>query len=157
MFVWWCEVIVAASMDDQQRGMMHPTSQAGMLMPQHYGMGGSVDQGQGTTTPDSEGRKQDINTILEQIMNITDQSLDEAQARWAPHACYFGRRWWRRQGGRPLHHHCRCSLRSRSHVMLPNTTHANIFHLRWIGPPKDCLGIGESGPAAATPHTPTSA
>lgn len=68
-------------MDDQQRGMMHPTSQAGMLMPQHYGMGGSVDQGQGTTTPDSEGRKQDINTILEQIMNITDQSLDEAQAR----------------------------------------------------------------------------
>nr|XP_027212514.1 homeobox protein extradenticle-like [Penaeus vannamei] len=70
-------------MDDQQRGMMHPTSQAGMLMPQHYGMGGSVDQGQGTTTPDSEGRKQDINTILEQIMNITDQSLDEAQARLA--------------------------------------------------------------------------
>lgn len=68
-------------MDDQSRGMMHPTSQTGMLMPQHYGMGGSVDPGQGTTTPDSEGRKQDINTILEQIMNITDQSLDEAQAR----------------------------------------------------------------------------
>lgn len=68
-------------MDDQSRGMMHPSSQ-GMLMPQHYGMGGgSVDPGQGTTTPDSEGRKQDINTILEQIMNITDQSLDEAQAR----------------------------------------------------------------------------
>ena len=65
---------------DEQRGMMHPTSQTGMLMPQHYGMG-SVDQGQGTATPDTEGRKQDINTILEQIMNITDQSLDEAQAR----------------------------------------------------------------------------
>lgn len=70
-------------MEDTSRGgMMHPTSQTGMLMPQHYGMGGgSVDPGQGTTTPDSEGRKQDINTILEQIMNITDQSLDEAQAR----------------------------------------------------------------------------
>ncbi|KAK8391822.1 hypothetical protein O3P69_017447 [Scylla paramamosain] len=69
-------------MEDQSRGMMHPTSQTGMLMPQHYGMGGgSVDPGQGTTTPDNEGRKQDINTILEQIMNITDQSLDEAQAR----------------------------------------------------------------------------
>lgn len=30
-----------------------------------------------------EGRKQDIGDILQQIMNITDQSLDEAQARWA--------------------------------------------------------------------------
>ena len=69
-------------MEDQPRGgMMHPTSNAGMLIPQHYGMGGSVDPAQGTATPDSEGRKQDINTILEQIMNITDQSLDEAQAR----------------------------------------------------------------------------
>ena len=28
-----------------------------------------------------EGRKQDIGDILQQIMNITDQSLDEAQAR----------------------------------------------------------------------------
>jgi pre-B-cell leukemia transcription factor 1 len=27
------------------------------------------------------GRKQDIGEILQQIMNITDQSLDEAQAR----------------------------------------------------------------------------
>ncbi|XP_076069276.1 homeobox protein extradenticle-like [Oratosquilla oratoria] len=67
-------------MDDQARGMMHPTTQ-GMLMPQHYGMGGSVDPSQGAATPDTEARKQDINTILEQIMNITDQSLDEAQAR----------------------------------------------------------------------------
>ena len=31
----------------------------------------------------SDGRKQDIGDILQQIMNITDQSLDEAQARWA--------------------------------------------------------------------------
>ena len=30
-----------------------------------------------------DGRKQDIGDILQQIMNITDQSLDEAQARWA--------------------------------------------------------------------------
>merc|ERR1719402_1584686 len=51
-------------------------------MPQHYGMGSTVDPtSQGATTPDTEGRKQDINTILDQIMNITDQSLDEAQAR----------------------------------------------------------------------------
>ena len=68
-------------MDDQTRSMMHATSQSGMLMPPHYGMTGSVDPAQGAQTPDSDGRKQDINTILEQIMNITDQSLDEAQAR----------------------------------------------------------------------------
>ncbi|XP_048473974.1 pre-B-cell leukemia transcription factor 4 isoform X3 [Rhincodon typus] len=30
---------------------------------------------------DPEGRKQDIGDILQQIMTITDQSLDEAQAR----------------------------------------------------------------------------
>ena len=30
---------------------------------------------------DGDGRKQDIGDILQQIMNITDQSLDEAQAR----------------------------------------------------------------------------
>lgn len=69
-------------MDTQTRGMMHPTSQSGMLMPQHYAMTGAVDPAQGAPTPDSDGRKQDINTILEQIMNITDQSLDEAQARY---------------------------------------------------------------------------
>lgn len=47
-----------------------------------YGNMGPVDgsTGQG---PDqtSEARKQDIGEILQQIMNITDQSLDEAQAR----------------------------------------------------------------------------
>lgn len=75
-------------MDEQARGMMHPSAQAaaGMLLPQHYGaMGGSVvdpstGNNQGNDTNDGV-RKQDINTILEQIMNITDQSLDEAQAR----------------------------------------------------------------------------
>lgn len=126
VFVWWCEVFVAASMDDQSRGMMHPTSQTGMLMPQHYGMGGgSVDPSQGTTTPDNEGRKQDINTILEQIMNITDQSLDEAQARWAPLACYFGRRWWRRRRViRPLHPLQLLLTRMASHVYTDSYTHS---------------------------------
>jgi hypothetical protein len=28
-----------------------------------------------------DGRKQDIGDVLQQIMNITDQSLDEAQSR----------------------------------------------------------------------------
>lgn len=74
-------------MDDQQR-MMHPVSQhpsvsmAGHVVPQHgYGMPQQphgVDQ---QPTPDQEPRKHDISEILQQIMNITDQSLDEAQAR----------------------------------------------------------------------------
>ena len=32
--------------------------------------------------PPSDGRKQDISDVLQQIMTITDQSLDEAQARY---------------------------------------------------------------------------
>ncbi|KAF2367785.1 PBX protein [Trinorchestia longiramus] len=74
-------------MDEQSRGMMHPSAAAaGMLLPQHYGAMGAVDPSSGTNpsandTSNDGVRKQDINTILEQIMNITDQSLDEAQAR----------------------------------------------------------------------------
>lgn len=59
---------------------MHPVGAQVGMMSQPYGMQ-SVDQGQGPGTPD-DGRKQDIGDILQQIMNITDQSLDEAQARW---------------------------------------------------------------------------
>lgn len=67
-------------MDDQSR-MMHSTGQVGM-MPQPYGMQ-PVDPNHGTaTSPDQETRKQDIGEILQQIINITDQSLDEAQARF---------------------------------------------------------------------------
>lgn len=75
-------------MDDQQR-MMHPVSQhhpvsmAGHVVPPPYmpqPQPPAVDPSQ--TGPDpGEGRKQDIGEILQQIMNITDQSLDEAQAR----------------------------------------------------------------------------
>jgi hypothetical protein len=36
----------------------------------------------GTGGTDGDGRKQDIGDILQQIMTITDQSLDEAQARY---------------------------------------------------------------------------
>jgi len=67
-----------------------------MHYPQNYGMqqqmGGEVVQQQPTSPPPTEeaslGGTQEgvrgtanINTILDQIMNITDQSLDEAQAR----------------------------------------------------------------------------
>lgn len=49
---------------------------AGNLMaPQNYGMPNDGPQG------DNDNRKQDIGEILQQIMNITEQSLDEAQAR----------------------------------------------------------------------------
>ncbi|XP_045515340.1 homeobox protein extradenticle isoform X4 [Pieris brassicae] len=62
-------------MDDPNRMMAHS---GGLMGPQGYGLPGS----EGTpTTGDNEARKQDIGEILQQIMNITDQSLDEAQAR----------------------------------------------------------------------------
>ena len=60
---------------------MHPVG-AGM-MSQGYGMQ-SVDPSQGGPGTPDDGRKQDIGDILQQIMNITDQSLDEAQARYEP-------------------------------------------------------------------------
>lgn len=45
----------------------------GLMPPQNYGLAGDG--------VDNDPRKQDIAEILQQIMNITDQSLDEAQAR----------------------------------------------------------------------------
>ncbi len=62
-------------MDDQQR-YLHQGSMAGMQHPSGYGM-----QGMGDGGVDDGSRKQEIGDILQQIMNITDQSLDEAQAR----------------------------------------------------------------------------
>lgn len=61
-------------MDDQQRIAM---LQGGMPGMQHgnYGMQQGGPEG-------DDGRKQDIGDILQQIMTITDQSLDEAQARY---------------------------------------------------------------------------
>jgi len=73
--------------------MMHTVSQHGSVSmghvvpppPHAYGIspGGphSVDPGSGANVNDGETRKHDISEILQQIMNITDQSLDEAQAR----------------------------------------------------------------------------
>lgn len=71
-------------MEDPNRMMAH----TGGLMGSGYGMpdGGG---GGGNNNMNNNGgggdenavRKQDISEILQQIMNITDQSLDEAQAR----------------------------------------------------------------------------
>ncbi|XP_045761686.1 homeobox protein extradenticle isoform X2 [Maniola jurtina] len=62
-------------MDDPNRMMAHS---GGLMGPQGYGLPG----GDGAPAAgDGEARKQDIGEILQQIMNITDQSLDEAQAR----------------------------------------------------------------------------
>lgn len=62
-------------MDDPNRMMPH-----GMMAPQNYGMPNPNDGSQGGEN-ENIGRKQDIGEILQQIMNITEQSLDEAQAR----------------------------------------------------------------------------
>ena len=66
-------------MDDQARIMQSiggvslagHSVQGGMVLPPPHGHDGS----------DGDGRKQDIGDILHQIMTITDQSLDEAQAK----------------------------------------------------------------------------
>jgi hypothetical protein len=57
-----------------------------MLYPQNYGMGMGAGQEEAQATSPAPGPADeavrshaDINTILDQIMNITDQSLDEAQ------------------------------------------------------------------------------
>ncbi|KAM9848586.1 pre-B-cell leukemia transcription factor 1b isoform 1-T1 [Aulostomus maculatus] len=63
-------------MDEQPR-LMHSHSGAGMAG--HPGLPQHMQDGTGAT--DGDGRKQDIGDILQQIMTITDQSLDEAQAR----------------------------------------------------------------------------
>lgn len=63
-------------MDEQPR-LMHPH---GGGLAGHPGLAPPHMQ-DGTAGPDGEGRKQDIGDILQQIMTITDQSLDEAQAR----------------------------------------------------------------------------
>ncbi|XP_062815911.1 pre-B-cell leukemia transcription factor 3 isoform X2 [Anolis carolinensis] len=52
----------------------HPVPGGGMPLPPPHGHEG----------PDGDGRKQDIGDILHQIMTITDQSLDEAQAKLVP-------------------------------------------------------------------------
>ncbi len=73
---------------DETGRYVHPQQTVSMSghMPQGYGMHTSDPNSQVQTDPTVDGhRKQDIGDILQQIMNITDQSLDEAQARsgWA--------------------------------------------------------------------------
>lgn len=65
-----------ADMDEQPR-LMHAHAAVGMSG--HPGLSQHITDNTGAT--DGDGRKQDIGDILHQIMTITDQSLDEAQAR----------------------------------------------------------------------------
>ena len=68
------------------RGNMHPLNQAQNQYNGYQGPAGSPTNGENGTggTGNPEGQNEtskysDINTILDQILNITDQSLDEAQ------------------------------------------------------------------------------
>uniref|UniRef100_A0A3B4AJ34 Pre-B-cell leukemia transcription factor 1 n=1 Tax=Periophthalmus magnuspinnatus TaxID=409849 RepID=A0A3B4AJ34_9GOBI len=61
---------------DEQARLMH--SHTGVGMAGHPGLPQHMQESSGA---DGDGRKQDIGDILQQIMTITDQSLDEAQAR----------------------------------------------------------------------------
>ncbi|XP_037626050.1 pre-B-cell leukemia transcription factor 1b isoform X5 [Sebastes umbrosus] len=66
---------------DEQTRLMHSHSGVGVVggMAGHPGLPQHMQDSTGGT--DGDGRKQDIGDILQQIMTITDQSLDEAQAR----------------------------------------------------------------------------
>lgn len=61
-------------MDDQQRMMHNQGQMANTNVLSQYGIPQQGDD-------PSDQRKQEIGDILQQIMTITDQSLDEAQAR----------------------------------------------------------------------------
>lgn len=66
-------------MDEQTRMMQ---TLAGVTMAGHSVQGGmTLPPPHGHDGTDGDGRKQDIGDILHQIMTITDQSLDEAQAK----------------------------------------------------------------------------
>lgn len=66
-------------MDDQARIMQ---SIGGVSLAGHSVQGGMpLPPPHGHDGADGDGRKQDIGDILHQIMTITDQSLDEAQAK----------------------------------------------------------------------------
>ncbi|MGH0178610.1 UNVERIFIED_CONTAM: hypothetical protein FKN15_078012 [Acipenser sinensis] len=66
-------------MDEQARIMQ---TLAGVSLACHSVQGGmALPPPHGHEGADGDGRKQDIGDILHQIMTITDQSLDEAQAK----------------------------------------------------------------------------
>lgn len=101
-FIRVAATVSAYVMDDQQRlhsGLMHgmhaissahvlPHSQGSLLHqpglqpPVSLSAPSSDSSSQPTERHSQETRKQEIGDILQQIMTITDQSLDEAQARW---------------------------------------------------------------------------
>lgn len=74
-----CTDSLASTMDDQARIMQ---SIGGVSLAGHSVQGGmTLPPPHGHDGTDGDGRKQDIGDILHQIMTITDQSLDEAQAK----------------------------------------------------------------------------
>ena len=74
------EAQYGTNMDDQQRLMHQGLVHQGTYEAIH----GPPIQGDPT-----DQRKQEISDIMQQIMTITDQSLDEAQARSVCMCCLF--------------------------------------------------------------------
>ena len=74
----------ATGMENDQQRLMHqgPGTMANVMPQQNV-----YDQNMQSGDPDQ--RKQEIGDILQQIMTITDQSLDEAQARWVDRRVNF--------------------------------------------------------------------
>lgn len=79
-------------MDESSRMLQQHGGSSVGLMGGNQGQGGQNTGAYGNMGPTDgsasqgdqavEARKQDIGEILQSIMNITDQSLDEAQARY---------------------------------------------------------------------------
>ena len=69
---------------------------SGQMHSGDYGASSNVTQGGTPVELDNRsqadpvmGQKQDISDVLQQIMTITDQSLDEAQARYRYHFNHY--------------------------------------------------------------------
>ncbi|XP_061440454.1 pre-B-cell leukemia transcription factor 1 isoform X4 [Rhineura floridana] len=104
-------------MDDQPR-LMH--SHAGVGMAGHPGLSQHMQDGAGGTEGEG-GRKQDIGDILQQIMTITDQSLDEAQART-----------YKKARARKIHAHSRCMSKckiARKHALNCHRMKPALFNV----------------------------
>jgi len=97
VFIWnhlLFTLYAGVTMESRSGYDMVPTQHSPSLGQTHVGLGsyGYRLPSSSTVGPDhnadNDSRK-DIGDILQQIMTITDQSLDEAQARWVVHCKYL--------------------------------------------------------------------
>jgi pre-B-cell leukemia transcription factor 1 len=126
-------------MDDPGRMMGH--SGGGLMPPQPY-MNAQDSQSGGENEP----RKQDIGEILQQIMNITDQSLDEAQARKHTLNCHRMK---------PALFSVLCEIKEKTVLSLRNTQEEEPPDPQLMRLDNMLIAEGVAGPKRASPTTPS--